>query len=167
MFGAGWLNDRVKMRGPTLAAQALIIIIGATVMAFASNPGARYFGVFLAVGGTNSNIPTIYAYQANNISRWPRRFSYHILTTAAGQTKRALATAMLLMGGGCGGIVASFVFRSKDAPDYLPGMITVIVSQVITVLLVSANFVYFLHRNRKADRGEVVLEGTPGFRYTY
>jgi len=54
MFGAGWLNDRVKMRGPTLVAQALIIITGASVMAFASNPGARYFGVFLAVGGTNS-----------------------------------------------------------------------------------------------------------------
>ena len=74
---------------------------------------------------------------------------------------------MLLMGGGCGGIVASFVFRQKDAPNYLPGMITVIVTQVITVLLVSANSVYFLHRNRKADRGEVVLERTPGFRYTY
>lgn len=74
---------------------------------------------------------------------------------------------MLLMGGGCGGIVASFIFRQKDAPDYLPGMIAVIVSQVITVLLVSLNFFYFLHRNRKADRGEAVLEGTPGFRYTY
>ena len=74
---------------------------------------------------------------------------------------------MLLMGGGCGGIVASFVFRQKDAPDYLPGMITVIVSQVLTVLLVSMNTVYFAHRNRKADRGEAILESTPGFRYTY
>lgn len=63
--------------------------------------------------------------------------------------------------------MASFVFRQKDAPDYLPGMITVIVSQVITVLLVSLNFAYFFHLNRKADRGEVILEGTLGFRYTY
>ncbi|KAF2187325.1 MFS general substrate transporter [Zopfia rhizophila CBS 207.26] len=152
MFGAGFLNDRVKMRGPTLVTQALIIIMGTSLMAFAKNPGARYFGVFIAVGGTNSNIPTIYGYQHNNIT---------------GQTKRALATAMLLMGGGCGGIVASFVFRQEDALDYLPGMITVIVSQVLTVLLVSLNFVYFLHRNRKADRGEVILEDTPGFRYAY
>jgi hypothetical protein len=85
----------------------------------------------------------------------------------AGQTKRALATAMLLMGGGCGGIVAAFVFRSRDAPSYIPGMITVIVAQGLTAILVTVNFFYFLHRNRKADRGEVVLEDTPGFRYTY
>ncbi|KAF2109811.1 major facilitator superfamily domain-containing protein [Lophiotrema nucula] len=152
MFGAGWLNDRVKMRGPTLMAQALIIIAGACVMAFAKPPGARYFGIFLAVGGTNSNIPTIYSYQHNNIT---------------GQTKRALATAMLLMGGGIGGIIASFAFQQKDAPDYLPGMITVIVSQIVTVLCISGNTLYFLRRNRRAERGEVVLEGTPGFRYTY
>lgn len=74
---------------------------------------------------------------------------------------------MLLMGGGCGGIVASFAFQSKDAPHYTPGMITAITSQVVTVVLVSLNFVYFLYRNRKAERGEAVLEGTPGFRYTY
>jgi hypothetical protein len=85
----------------------------------------------------------------------------------AGQTKRALATAMLLMGGGCGGIAASFAFQSKDAPDYLPGMITAITSQVVTVILVSLNWLYFLQRNRKAAKGEVVLEETPGFRYTY
>ncbi|ORX90761.1 hypothetical protein BCR34DRAFT_301514 [Clohesyomyces aquaticus] len=152
MFGAGFLNDKIQMRGPTLVGQSLVIIMGACLMAFATNPAARYFGVFVAVGGTNSNIPTIYGYQHNNIT---------------GQTKRALATAMLLMGGGCGGIVASFVFRQKDAPDYLPGMITVIVSQVLTVLLVSINGSWFYYRNKKADQGEVILENTPGFRYTY
>ena len=87
--------------------------------------------------------------------------------STAGQTKRALATAMLLMGGGIGGIVASFAFQQKDAPDYLPGMITVICSQVVTVVLVTTNFFYFLRQNKKADRGEIILENAPGFRYTY
>jgi hypothetical protein len=85
----------------------------------------------------------------------------------AGQTKRALATAMLLMGGGCGGIATSFAFQSKDAPDYLPGLITAITSQVITAILVTLKWLYFLQRNRKAEKGEVVLEDTLGFRYTY
>jgi hypothetical protein len=84
-----------------------------------------------------------------------------------GNTKRALATAMLIGGGGCGGIIASNVFRQQDAPGYRPGMIAVITSQVITVILVSKNFLIFWLRNRKADRGEVVLEGVVGFRYTY
>jgi MFS family permease len=80
MFGAGVLNDHVKMRGPTLVVQSLIIIAGASVMAFAENPGVRYFGVFLAVGGTNSNIPTIYSYQHNNISKLRQLFRRMHLT---------------------------------------------------------------------------------------
>ena len=74
---------------------------------------------------------------------------------------------MLLMGGGCGGIAASFAFQSKDAPDYIPGMVTAITSQVVTVVLISLNWVYFLHQNKKAERGQAILENTPGFRYTY
>lgn len=68
MYGVAILMDKVRMRGPALVVQSLLSIIGASVMAFAENPGARYFGVFLAVGATNSNIPTIYGYQHNNIS---------------------------------------------------------------------------------------------------
>lgn len=68
MFTVGYLNDRLQVRGPTIIIQSVIITIGVTVMAFAENPGARYFGVFLALGGANSNIPTIYGYQHNNLS---------------------------------------------------------------------------------------------------
>ena len=70
MFAAGYLNDHLKVRGPTIIVQSLVIILGICLMAFASNAGARYFGVFLAVGGTNSNIPTIYGYQHNNLSKF-------------------------------------------------------------------------------------------------
>lgn len=37
----------------------------------------------------------------------------------------------------------------------------------LTIVLVSKNFWYFSSQNRKADRGEVLLEGQVGFRYTY
>jgi MFS family permease len=70
MFAVGYLNDHLKVRGPTIIVQSLVIILGICTMAFASNAGARYFGVFLAVGGTNSNIPTIYGYQHNNLSKF-------------------------------------------------------------------------------------------------
>lgn len=49
MFAIVCLNDRLKVRGPTIIAQWLVITLGICVMAFASNAGARYFGVFLAV----------------------------------------------------------------------------------------------------------------------
>lgn len=81
--------------------------------------------------------------------------------------------------GGVGGIIASNVFRQQDAPRYLPGMITVIVSQTLTVLLVVKNFWVFSWANKKAARAEEVseggeqlvvrkewIEGVKGFRYT-
>jgi hypothetical protein len=34
--------------------------------------------------------------------------------------KRAVGTAILVGGGGCGGIIAANVFRQQDAPKYLP-----------------------------------------------
>lgn len=81
--------------------------------------------------------------------------------------KRVLATAVLVSGGGLGGIVSANVFRQQDAPRYLPGMITAITSQVLTVLLVGKNFVVFARANREAEEGKRIIEGTEGFRYTY
>ena len=39
--------------------------------------------------------------------------------------------------------------------------------QAFNILLVVKNFVYFRWANRKADREEMIIEGTPDFRYTY
>lgn len=100
------------MRGPILAFNALIGIIGLPIMGFAENNAVRYFGVFLAVAGSNANVPTSMAYQANNIR---------------GQWTRALSSATLVGFGGIGGIVSSLVFREQDAPIYRLGMWTTIV----------------------------------------
>jgi hypothetical protein len=81
--------------------------------------------------------------------------------------KRAVGTAILVGGGGCGGIIAANVFRQQDAPKYLPGLYTAIAVQALTIVLVSKNFLVFHRQNRKADRGETLIEGTEGFRYTY
>lgn len=76
-------------------------------MGFASTSGARYFGVFLVTAGTNANIPTALAYQANNVR---------------GQWKRALCSALFVGLGGVGGISGGTIFRSQDAPRYVPGI---------------------------------------------
>lgn len=38
--------------------------------------------------------------------------------------------------------------------------------QIIAILLVTKNFFYYTYCNRKADRGEMIIEGQPGFRFT-
>lgn len=84
-----------------------------------------------------------------------------------GQMKRAVGTAIMVGGGGCGGVIAANAFRQQDAPQYLPGLYTAIAVQALSIVLVSKNFLVFSVQNRKAERGQTTHEGTEGFRYTY
>ena len=39
--------------------------------------------------------------------------------------------------------------------------------QMTYAVLVAKNFVIFYIQNKRADRGEIVIENQPGFRHTY
>lgn len=103
---------------------------GLPLMGFASTPAARYFGVFLVTAGTNANIPTALAYQANNVR---------------GQWKRALCSAMFVAFGGIGGISGGTIFRAQDAPRYLPGIGAAIAWVFVFFPLFFLFFFFFLH----------------------
>lgn len=45
-------------------------------------------------------------------------------------------------------------------------MAVVIATQVLSILHILKNFWIYSRANRKADRGEVILEGQEGFRQT-
>ena len=141
------------MRGPAVAFNAILAIIGLAIVGFHSNNKIRYFGVFLATAGANANVPVCMAYQANNIR---------------GQWKRAFCSATLVGFGSLGGIVGSTVFRAVDAPGYVPGISVAMGAQVLICILVGVLTLDFKRQNAKADRGEKVLEeGDASFRYTY
>ncbi|EAU36825.1 conserved hypothetical protein [Aspergillus terreus NIH2624] len=107
MWATSWVGDKYRIRGPILALNSIITLIGLPIMGFAKDPAVRFFGVFVTVAGANANIPASLAYQANNIR---------------GQWMRALASATLVGLGGVGGIAGSLVFRRQDAPAYIPGI---------------------------------------------
>ncbi|KAK2735023.1 hypothetical protein FQN57_001365 [Myotisia sp. PD_48] len=107
MFVTSWWGDKYRLRGPVLVFNAMVGLIGLPLMGFAKGNAARYAGVFLTTAGANANVPAALAYQANNIR---------------GQWKRAFASASLVGLGGVGGIAGSLVFRSQDAPGYIPGI---------------------------------------------
>ena len=152
MFATAWYADRYHKRGVVLIFNAGAAILGVAMMAFiTSSPAARYAGVFFGVCGANSNVPTILSYMHNNI---------------VGQMKRSVASAILIGGGAIGGICASNIFRQQDAPRYTPAMATVIGTQVVTILHVLKKFWLWSRQNSNADRGEIVIEGQPGFRRT-
>jgi peptidoglycan/LPS O-acetylase OafA/YrhL len=101
MYACAWFGDRYRLRGPVLFGLACLGLIGLPVLRWSSPPGARYFGIFLICATANGGIPTVMAYQANNIR---------------GQWKRAFASATLVGFGGLGGIAGSTVFRQQDSP---------------------------------------------------
>ncbi|EKD16149.1 putative phthalate transporter [Drepanopeziza brunnea f. sp. 'multigermtubi' MB_m1] len=153
MILTGWWGDKYQMRGPPLVFNAILAIVGLSILGFHDTPGIRYFGVFLAAAGANANIPVCMSYQANNIR---------------GQWKRAFCSATLVGFGSLGGIVGSTVFRAQDRPGYRPGIVTTIASQGVIILLVAILSLDIRRQNAKADRGEKVLEeGDASFRYTF
>ncbi|KAH3903761.1 hypothetical protein HBI56_170250 [Parastagonospora nodorum] len=151
MFGTAWVADRYRKRGLIIIFNCVWAAIGVCLMAYVSNARVRYAGVFLGVSGANANVPSILSYMHNNI---------------VGQTKRSIASALLIGGGACGGIAASNIFRQQDAPKYTPAMVVVIATQVLSILHVLKNFYFYSRMNRKAGRGEKILEGQEGFRQT-
>ncbi|KAK5199740.1 hypothetical protein LTR99_004535 [Exophiala xenobiotica] len=151
MFATSWAGDRWRMRGPVLIFNCFICFVGLPLMGFVKSSGVRYFGVFLTTAGVNANIPAAMAYQANNIR---------------GQWKRAFASATLVGFGGIGGIAGSLIFRSQDAPHYRPGIYAAIACDGLIVVIVGILSIYFRRCNQKVSKGQMVIEGLEGFRYT-
>lgn len=83
-----------------------------------------------------------------------------------GQWKRAFCSASFVGLGGIGGIAGSLIYRSQDAPHYRPGIYTSIGFAFMVLCIICFNTWYFRRENAKADRGEKILQGHPGFRYT-
>ncbi|KAM0723439.1 hypothetical protein Q7P37_000425 [Cladosporium fusiforme] len=140
-----------RIRGPLLFFNCACGIIGAPLLGWAPQAGVRYFGTFLICASAQGGIPTCMAYQANNIR---------------GHWKRAFCSATLVGFGGIGGIAGSLIFRTQDRPHYRPGIYATLACNVLIMIIVTINSIYFKRENRKADRGEKVLEGDPNFRYT-
>ncbi|OBT55558.1 hypothetical protein VE04_02732 [Pseudogymnoascus sp. 24MN13] len=151
-YSQGYWSDKINMRTPFILFNCLLEIIGVAVLGFATQNPARYFGAFLIIGGANSNIALVLTYQANNI---------------VGQWRRAFCSATIVGAGGMGGIIGSLTFRSQDAPDYRPGLYTCLVAAIMVALSVTTTTTHFYFKNKKQAQGLIVLEGLPGFRYTY
>ncbi|BEI82241.1 hypothetical protein CcaverHIS002_0301090 [Cutaneotrichosporon cavernicola] len=146
------LADKKKWRMQVVAFNALLTIIGVCMFSQLSKDqtAARYVGVFLAAGGCQASIPLITA--------WSQ-------TCIRSQSKRAVMSAVVVAWGGIGGILAGVSFRQAEKPHYTTGIFLTVGLSAFAVVGSIALWVYFMAENRKADRGEKILEGDPDFRY--
>jgi len=151
-FIFAYFSDRTKKRGVFLVMCNFITIGGLLITLYAKNNGARYFGLFMANSGAQASVPLVIGYSSNNI---------------VSQSKRAVSSALVVSFGGIGGIMATTVFRQKDAPLYANGMWTTIGCQLCTMVIVAILTLTYKKRNRLVREGKYVAEGQPGFYYTF
>jgi len=146
------LADKFRMRAPIIVAQACMVVIGLSITAYTKGNAPRYVGIFIGLAGAQGNVPAVLSYQSNNIRM---------------NSKRSVGSALQVGFGAIGGIFASTVFRQVDAPQYLNGMWATMGCQFLTLVLVAILTLHFRSSNKKALRGEKIIEGHENFTYTY
>lgn len=146
----------------TVAGYGMLLGTSATV----ENMHVRYAACFLIVIGLYAAMPLIICWSNMNFS---------------GHTRKMVASAFQVGFGNIGGIIAVFVYRSKDAPGYRRG---IWVSMALVLLTMGSITVYvcgLLKVNRDRDSGkgreefnqlskiEQLKKGdlNPSFRYMY
>lgn len=145
MWLEGYVGDKYRIRGPIIIFNMLLCLIGLPIIGWSTNDRVRYFAIFLAAAGANANVPVVMTYQANNIR---------------GHWKRAFCSATLVGFGGIGGIAGSLVFRKKDEPHWYPGLTACIACAGLNVIIILVLTAHFKRSNAKAERGEIVIEGS-------
>ncbi|KAK1704598.1 high-affinity nicotinic acid transporter [Colletotrichum lupini] len=105
-IAASWYADRVRQRGIFLMGFQLVGILGFGLLVGTSKSSAQYAGTIFAAIGIYPQIPLGLAWNSSNIG---------------GSLKRGTGIAMQVMGGNCGGIIASYVYLSRDGPRYTTG----------------------------------------------
>ncbi|KAL2816879.1 major facilitator superfamily domain-containing protein [Aspergillus granulosus] len=146
-----WISDKFRVRWIVLCVQSVTAIVGLLITLYATPPGVRYFGTFLAVFGTQANVPATLAYGQNQTAQ---------------PVRKGVVSAAMIAVGAAGGVTGSTIFRAQDAPMYLPGMWSTIAMQMLYTIGTFCMSMYLQRRNRLADEGQVsALEGVEGFRY--
>ncbi|BEJ17664.1 hypothetical protein CspHIS471_0610650 [Cutaneotrichosporon sp. HIS471] len=147
-------SDKTRMRAAGISFNAICVIVGTCMYSQLHDPkdkAARYAGVFLAIGGCNSNVPLILAWAQSSIRR---------------QSKRGFASALIVAWGGIGGILSGVAFMEREAKKGYPtGVHLTLGVNASIVVLSMCLMLYFKWQNRRADRGLVVIEGSQAFRY--
>lgn len=105
-IGASYFADRLRKRGMFLLGSQLVAILGFALLAGSAKASVQYTGTIFAAIGIYPQIPLGLAWNSGNIG---------------GSVKRGTGIAMQVMGGNCGGIIASYVYLTRSGPRYVTG----------------------------------------------
>ncbi|KAF6763036.1 major facilitator superfamily domain-containing protein [Ephemerocybe angulata] len=153
-MAVAYFADKYQHRSSFIAGGALLCVLGNSLLAWHQNDNVRYFGVFLTNAANSAATTSALTWASTNV---------------VSHSKRAVQTAVVVALAELGFFLASTVFRSQDAPRYIPGLIATLVSQGVVLLLLCAIVTRHWYRNKQMREGKLTapLEGQEGFYYTF
>ncbi|KAJ5775766.1 uncharacterized protein N7511_000777 [Penicillium nucicola] len=134
------ISDKTRHRFGFVLGGCSIATLGyAILLAQRSVPvGVRYFALFAITSGGYIAQPLLIGWLSNNMS---------------GHYKQAVASAMQIGFGNCGGLVASNVFLSSEAPFYAAGYGTSLSLIWLCVIASAVLFLILFRENKVRDQG--------------
>ncbi|KAM0813640.1 putative Major facilitator superfamily (MFS) profile domain-containing protein [Seiridium cardinale] len=133
-----FISDKTAMRGIYLAAFTLLGITGFSVLRWSDNDNIKYMGVYFVAIGAFPGGPGFLSWGLNN---------------SAGPAVRAVSGGYIVSLGTAGGILATWAYLSRDAPDFHIGHSINLGAQFITLVLSLLGIAYCKWENRLRARG--------------
>lgn len=137
-------SDYFKIRSPFICIGVLITLIGFAVFGAIdtqSHLGAAYFSCFLMVTGSSASSVLTSTWYNNNTPNENRR----VLISAIGVP---LANAA--------GLISTNIFRSKDAPKYVPALGITAGFGGLAIVLIACIFSFMVFDNRRRNKRQGV-----------
>lgn len=160
-------SDRLRHRYAFAMTGYAITLIG-LIMFFCQkslSPGALYAALYLVSIGTYTTLPLVWTMCVNNVS---------------GYYKTSIASGLCVGFGNAGGIIASCIFVSTEAPYYWTGFRVDFACTVVAAALTTGLLVGLRAENSKRDKGgrdyrfnlpaeevENLGDDHPNFRFVY
>ncbi|KAJ9133014.1 Major facilitator superfamily transporter allantoate [Pleurostoma richardsiae] len=141
----GILGDKLRNRLLVCTSGLLVAILGMLLITCLdkSNNVGRLIGFYLTLAS-----PTPFVALLSLIS-----------TNVAGWTKKTTVAALYLIGYCVGNIIGPQVFQAKDAPEYRPAEITIIVCWGVCLLDIAFIYVWYRYQNQK----KAAIRAHPGY----
>jgi len=140
-------SDRVLRRGIFIVGAMFVVIVGYIILISNAAIGAKYFALFLCVGGVSPSIATSITFIGNN---------YGPVYT------RAAAMGFFFSVGNSAGLISSNVYPSSTAPRFFEGHGIAIGFSVLAIVCASSLMTSNMYENARRDKvyGVVAPDGS-------
>ncbi|KAH3681147.1 hypothetical protein WICPIJ_007891 [Wickerhamomyces pijperi] len=169
-FGAtnivAYFSDLTRIRSPYALGSGLVGLVGLAMVLGSHDPSVRYGGCFLTAGGLYSCMPQLICWNSLNFN---------------GHVRKALGTSFQIGFGNIGGIIAVFIFLSKDSPRFVTGLSVCLAFTVFALVMICVIAFHCKRMNDKKatvayrqkffarEEKEIAFDGdlNPNFEYLY